>query len=127
MEKLEIKTSTAPEAIGPYCQAVRIGNTIYLSGQIPLDPETMEMVQGGIKEQTRRVLKNLMAVLKEAGAVLGNVVKTTVYLSDMSQFADMNSVYAEFFENHKPARATVQVAGLPKEALVEIEAVAVLD
>jgi 2-iminobutanoate/2-iminopropanoate deaminase len=124
MEKKIVKTSAAPAAIGPYSQAVRVGNTLYVSGQIPLNPATGEMVQGGIKEQTERVLKNIEAVVKEAGGTLDNVVKTTVYLSDMAMFAEMNGVYAAFFTSNQPARATVQVAALPKNALVEIDAIA---
>ena len=126
MELKFISAKDAPKAIGPYSQAVKAGNTIYLAGQIPLDPATMELVPGGIKEQTKRVLDNLEAVLKEAGAGFGNVVRSTVYMKDLSMFADMNMVYESMFKDHKPARVTIQVAGLPKEALVEIEAVAVI-
>lgn len=126
MEKTVIKTAKAPGAIGPYSQAISAGNVIYASGQIPLDPATGVMVPGGIKEQTGRVLLNLQAVLEAAGASLDNVVKTTVYLSDMAQFADMNEVYATFFTGKPPARATVQAAALPKNALVEIDAIAIL-
>jgi len=127
MGQEEIKTGNAPEAIGPYAQAVRAGKTVYLSGQIPLDPATMEMAEGGIEAQTAQVLKNLKAVLEEAGAGVGNVVKTTVYLADITMFAEMNAIYAEFFGYSRPARATVEVARLPKNALVEIDAVAVID
>ena len=126
MEFKFISAKDAPKAIGPYSQAVKAGNTIYLAGQIPLDPATMELVPGGIKEQTKRVLDNLEAVLKEAGAGFGNVVRSTVYMKDLSMFADMNTVYESMFKDHKPARVTIQVAGLPKGALVEIEAVAVI-
>ena len=126
MEKIYISAKNAPKAIGPYSQGVRAGDTIYLAGQIPLDPETMELVDGGIKEQTKRVLDNLEAVLNEAGAGFGNVVRSTVYMKDLSMFAEMNGVYEASFKEHKPARVTIQVAGLPKGALVEIEAVAVL-
>jgi 2-iminobutanoate/2-iminopropanoate deaminase len=124
MKRETVATKNAPEAIGPYTQSVWGGDTLYLSGQIPLDPSTMEMVDGGIVEQTRQVLKNLGAVLEAAGLGFRNVVKTTVYMTDLSQFAEMNSVYGEVFTD-KPARATVQVAALPKGALVEIEAIAV--
>ena len=126
MEKTVIKTSKAPGAIGPYSQAIRAGNAVYASGQIPLDPATGVMVPGGIKEQTARVLTNLKEVLEAAGGSLDNVVKTTVYLADMAQFADMNEVYATFFSEKPPARATVQAAALPKNALVEIDAIALL-
>ncbi|MBI5636360.1 MAG: RidA family protein [Nitrospinae bacterium] len=126
MEKIVIKTANAPGAIGPYSQAIKAGNVVYASGQIPLDPVTGVMVPGGIKEQTGRVLLNLKAVLEAAGGSLDNVVKTTVYLADMAQFADMNAVYATFFADKPPARATVQAAALPKNALVEIDAIAVL-
>lgn len=126
MEKIVVKTPRAPGAIGPYSQAVKAGNVVYASGQIPLDPASGVMVPGGIKEQTERVMLNLKAVLEAAGGSLDNVVKTTVYLADMAQFAEMNSVYATFFTEKPPARATVQVAALPKNALVEIDAIAVL-
>ncbi|MEE8484557.1 MAG: RidA family protein [Nitrospinota bacterium] len=126
MEKKIITTAKAPAAIGPYSQAVKAGDTIFLSGQIALDPQSGEMVEGGVKEQTGRVIKNLEAVLGEAGATLNNVVKTTVYLSDLSHFAEMNEVYESYFASGKPARATVQAAALPKGALVEIDAIAVL-
>ncbi len=127
MEKKIIITAKAPVAIGPYSQAVKAGDTIFLSGQIPLDPQSGEIVEGGIKKQTGRVIKNLEAVLGEAGATLNNVVKTTVYLSDLSHFAEMNEVYESYFASGKPARATVQVAALPKGALVEIDAIAVIE
>lgn len=126
MEKIVIKSANAPAAIGPYSQAIKTGNVVYASGQIPLDPASGLMVPGGIKEQTGRVLQNLKAVLEAAGGKLDNVVKTTVYLADMAQFAEMNEVYATFFTEMPPARATVQVAALPKNALVEIDAIAVL-
>ncbi len=126
MEKIVIKSANAPAAIGPYSQAIKTGNVVYASGQIPLDPASGLMVPGGIKEQTGRVLQNLKAVLEAAGGKLDNVVKTTVYLADMAQFAEMNEVYATFFTEKPPARATVQVAALPKNALVEIDAIAVL-
>lgn len=121
-----VTTRDAPEAIGPYSQAVecRPDRLLFLSGQIPLDPRTGALVGGDVAEQTRRVLHNLEAVLLAAGLARWNVVKTTIYLADLRDFAVVNEVYAEFFGDHRPARATVQVAGLPKGALVEIEAVA---
>lgn len=122
-----INTEGAPQAIGPYSQAVRTGNLVFCSGQLPLDPETGIMVAGGIADQTRQVLKNLQAVLESADSSLDQVVQTTVYLQDLAQFTDMNQVYAEVFGRHKPARATVQVARLPKDALVEITVIATVD
>ena len=116
-----IKTTDAPEAIGPYSQAVTAGDLVFCSGQIPLDPATMTLVGETVAEQTTQVLKNLAKVLKAAGSELGKVVKTTVFLKDMNDFVEMNNVYAEFFGNHKPARATVEVARLPKDVMVEIE------
>jgi len=127
MKKSTIFTDRAPEAIGPYSQAVRAENMLFVSGQIPLEPKTGELTSVGIKEQTKRVLENLKAVVAEAGGTLENVVKTTVYLADLSQFSEMNAVYADYFTQNAPARATVQVAALPKGALVEIDAIAVLD
>ncbi len=124
MKKIFVNTDKAPKPIGPYSQAVRVGDTLYLSGQIALDPQTMQMIDGGIKEQTRKVLENLTAVLKEAGADIGSVVKTTVYLADMAQFPEMNAVYEEFFGTSKPARAAIEASALPKNALVEIDAIA---
>ncbi|MGD8277323.1 MAG: RidA family protein [Gemmatimonadota bacterium] len=119
-----VQTASAPAAIGPYSQGIRIGELVFTAGQIPLDPATMEMVGSTIAEQTDRVMRNLQAILEEAGASLGSVVKTTVYLADMGEFAAMNEVYARWFGEHKPARATVQVGRLPKDAKVEIDAVA---
>ena len=121
-----ISTKKAPAAIGPYSQAIQVGNLLYTSGQIPIDPATGVFVEGGIKEQTRQSLMNVKAVLEEAGLEMGNVVKTTVFLADMNDFADMNSVYAEFFTEPYPARSAVAVKTLPKGALVEIEVVAAL-
>ncbi|MCA1624760.1 MAG: RidA family protein [Acidobacteria bacterium] len=120
-----ISTEKAPGAIGPYSQAVKTGNMVFCSGQIPIDPQTGNFVSEDIGEQTRQVLKNLSAVLEAAGTSLNNVVKTSVFLADMSDFAAMNEVYAEFFNENKPARATVQAARLPKDARVEIECIAV--
>jgi len=124
--KQVISTEKAPSAIGPYSQAIRIGNLVFCSGQIPIDPATGEFVSGGIKEQTEQVLKNLTAVLESAGATLQNVVKTTVFLADMNDFAAMNEVYAKFFSDNKPARSTVQAARLPRDARVEIECIAII-
>lgn len=119
-----INTTSAPGAIGPYSQAVQVGNLVYTSGQIPIDPSTGAFAEGGIKEQTRQSLTNVQAILKEAGLTMNDVIKTTVFLADMNDFADMNSVYAEFFSNPYPARSAVAVKTLPKGALVEIEVIA---
>ena len=119
-----ISTKKAPAAIGPYSQAIRVGNLVYTSGQIPINPATGAFVEGGIKEQTRQSLNNVKAILEEAGTSLANVVKTTVFMADMADFADMNSVYAEFFTEPYPARSAVAVKTLPKGALVEIEVIA---
>ena len=119
-----ISTKKAPAAIGPYSQAIQVGSLIYTSGQIPIDPATGNFVEGGIKEQTRQSLTNIQAILEEAGLTMANVVKTTVFMADMNDFADMNSVYAEFFTEPYPARSAVAVKTLPKGALVEIEVVA---
>ncbi|MCY7346438.1 MAG: RidA family protein [Pyrinomonadaceae bacterium] len=121
-----ISTENAPGAIGPYSQAVKTENMIFCSGQIPIDPATGEFVSGDVAEQTRQVLKNLSAVLKAAGSNLNGVVKTTVFLADMNDFAAVNEVYAEFFNENKPARATVQAARLPRDARVEIDCIAVI-
>ena len=119
-----ISTKKAPAAIGPYSQAIRVGNLIYTSGQIPLDPATGAFVEGGIKEQTRQALTNIKAILEEAGTSMDNVVKTTVFMANMDDFADMNAVYAEFFTEPSPARSAVAVKTLPKGALIEIEVIA---
>ncbi|MBF0308848.1 MAG: RidA family protein [Magnetococcales bacterium] len=119
-----VSTTAAPQAIGPYSQGVRVGEWLFLSGQIPLDPATGVLVEGGIAEQTRQVLQNLRAVLQAAGGDLAQVVKTTLFLVDLDDFAAVNEIYARFFQAPHPARATVQVAALPKGARVEIEAVA---
>jgi 2-iminobutanoate/2-iminopropanoate deaminase len=121
-----ISSPKAPQAIGPYSQAVRSGNLLFISGQIPLDPATGEMVDGDIGVQTRRVLENLGAIVEAAGGSLRDVVKTTIYLTDLNDFLSVNAVYGEFFGQEPPARATVQVSKLPRGAAVEIEAVAVL-
>jgi 2-iminobutanoate/2-iminopropanoate deaminase len=119
-----IKTDNAPQAIGPYSQAVIAGGFVFASGQIPLDPSTGEFVAGGVAEQTEQVIRNLSAVLEAAGTSLGQVVKTTVFLADMSDFAAMNEVYGRYFKVEAPARSTVQAARLPRDARVEIDAVA---
>jgi 2-iminobutanoate/2-iminopropanoate deaminase len=120
-----INTNNAPAPIGPYNQAVKSGTLIYTSGQIPIDPQTGDLVSGGIREQTIQTLENLKAVIEAAGSTLGKVLKTTVFLADMADFPEMNALYAEYFgEDNAPARSTIQVAALPKEALVEIEAIA---
>lgn len=121
-----ISTENAPGAIGPYSQAVKAGNMIFCSGQIPIDPKTGEFVSDDVAEQTEQVLRNLNAVLEAAGSSLNNVVKTTVFLADMNDFVVMNEVYARFFSENKPARATVQAARLPKDARVEIDCIAIL-
>ena len=124
MEKKPIQTSEAPSAIGPYSQAIRIGDFLYISGQIALNPKNMEMMNGEIEEETEWVLKNIEAILKAGGLSLDHVIKTTVYLTDLGEFSRMNQVYEKFFEKTKPARACVQVAALPKGAKVEIDAIA---
>ena len=122
--KTAIKTQGAPAAIGPYVQGVRVGNLLFLSGQIALDPESGAMITGGVAAQTRRVLENLKAVLVAAGSDLRGVVKTTVYLTDMGFFSEMNEAYATFFPEAPPARVTVGVVALPRGASVEIDAIA---
>ena len=121
-----ISTSNAPSAIGPYSQAVKAGNLLFISGQVPLDPATGEVVEGDITIQTRRVLDNVKAILTEAGADFSNVVKTTVFLKDMNDFVPMNRVYAQYYPENCPARSAVQVGRLPKDVSVEIETIAVL-
>lgn len=124
--KKEIRTDYAPKAIGPYSQAVRVGNTVYASGQLPVDPQTGKIVEGTVAEQTTKVLENISAILKEAGMDFSNVVKTTVFLQDLNDFQAMNNVYAQFFKGGiLPARSTVQVAKLPLGVLVEIDFIAV--
>ena len=122
--KKVISTSKAPAAIGPYSQAIQVGNLVYTSGQIPIAPATGSFVEGGVKEQARQSLINVKAILEEAGLTLDNVVKTTVFLADMNDFSDVNAVYAEFFAEPYPARSAVAVKTLPKGALVEIEVIA---
>jgi 2-iminobutanoate/2-iminopropanoate deaminase len=121
-----IKTADAPQAIGPYSQAVRIGDFVFTSGQIALVPETGEFVEGGIKEQTAQVLRNLSALLEAAGSRLDYVLKTTVFLAEMSDFAAMNEVYGQYFNADAPARSTIEAARLPRDARVEIEAIALV-
>jgi 2-iminobutanoate/2-iminopropanoate deaminase len=122
--KKVISTSKAPAAIGPYSQAIQVGNLVFASGQIPIDPATGNFVAGGVREQARQSLTNVKAILDEVGLTLDNVVKTTVFLADMNDFADVNAVYAEFFAEPYPARSAVAVKTLPKGALVEIEVIA---
>ena len=120
-----VATGAAPQAIGPYSQAVSVGDFVFTSGQIPIDPQTGVFVEGGIAEQTEQVLRNLAEVLRAAGTGLEAVVKTTVYLADMNDFAAMNEVYGRYFSNEPPARSTVEAARLPRDARVEIDAVAI--
>ena len=122
-----VSTPSAPAAIGPYSQAIKAGNLLFLSGQVPIDPATGQLVADDIAQQTRRVFENLGAILEAAGLSFDAVVRTTVYLLDMNEFAAMNEVYATFFSAPAPARATVQVSRLPRDARVEIDAVAILD
>ena len=121
-----VRTDKAPAAIGPYSQAVRVGNLVFCSGQIPLDPATSQLVTGDIAAQTRQVFANLGAVLTAAGVSFDHVARTTVYLADMADFAAMNDVYGTFFRDPAPARSTIQAAGLPKNARVEVDVIAVL-
>lgn len=123
--KTIIATESAPKAIGPYSQATGHNGILYLSGQIPLDPATMQIIEGDIAAQTERVMENLKAVLEAAGSSLSQVLKTTVYLKDMSEFARMNEVYGRYFPENPPARATVEVARLPRDVRVEIECIAI--
>ena len=122
-----IHTDNAPKALGPYSQAIKAGNMVFCSGQVPINPETNNFVEGGIKEQTRQALLNAQNILRQAGLELSNVVKTTVFLSDMNDFVVMNEVYADFFSMPYPARSAVAVKTLPKNALVEIECIAVAE
>ena len=125
MEKKVVNTDQAPAAIGPYSQAVKVGEMVFVSGQIPIDPATGDIVQGDIKAQTRQVLTNLNAVLTAAGSSLEKTVKTTVYITNMDEFTQVNEVYSEFFKDQPPARACVEVSRLPKGVAVEIDAIAV--
>jgi 2-iminobutanoate/2-iminopropanoate deaminase len=126
MKKI-ISTTEAPAAVGPYSQAVRAGSTIYCAGQIPLDPKSGQIVSEEIKEQTRRVLDNVTAVLRAEGLTFQNIVKTTIFLTDLADFQAVNDIYMSYFEKDPPARSTVQVSALPKGARVEIEVIAVAD
>ena len=119
-----ISTDAAPKAIGPYSQAIRAGGFLFVSGQIPLDPSTGQMVEGGIEAQARRVMDNLAAVLAAAGASMGNVVRSTIYLADLADFGTVNDIYGSYFSAPAPARATVQVSRLPRDARVEIDVIA---
>ncbi len=125
MANKAISTQKAPQAIGPYSQGMITGDMVYTSGQLGIDPETGEIVNSSIQEEARQSLKNVEAVLKEAGVTLTDVVKTTVFVKDLNQFAEINEVYSEFFDSHKPARSCVEVARLPKDGNIEIEAIAV--
>lgn len=127
MSRQIVHTDAAPAAIGPYSQAVKAGNTVYLSGQIPLDPATMELVSDDVAAQARQVFKNLAAVCDAAGGGLGKIVRVGIYLTDLSRFAEVNAVMAEFFAAPYPARATIEVSALPRGARVEVDAVMVLD
>ena len=127
MTRRTISTKDAPNAVGPYAQGVSTGNLVFASGQVALDPATGALVQGGVEEQTRRVMLNLAAILQAGGSGLDRVVKATVYLTDLGKFDEMNRVYASFFPGDKPARVTVEVSRLPKDALVEIDAIAMTE
>ena len=127
MERDIVATDRAPAAVGPYSQAVRVGDLVFTAGQIPLDPDTSQLVAGDIQAQTRQALQNVQAVLEAAGASLANVVKVTVFLTDMGAFKAMNTIYGEFFSDAPPARSAVQVSALPLGAQIEIEAIAVRD
>ena len=127
MQKQVISTANAPSAIGPYSQAIRAGNLLFVSGQIPIDPSTGNLIEDkSIQAQTRRVLQNLLAIVEAAGGSAQNIVKTTVFLRDMGDFAEMNAVYAVFFSASPPARATVEAARLPRDVSVEIDCIAVI-
>ena len=127
MAKKQIQTDQAPAAIGPYSQAIRAGNMLFISGQIPLNPKTGELVTGDIEAQTKQVIANLKAILEAAGATMNHVVRTTIFLKDMGNFAKVNAVYGEAFSAPFPARATVEVARLPRDVGVEIDAIAQVD
>ncbi len=128
MKKEVIRTPLGPGAIGPYSPAIKVGQLVFVSGQVPLDPATGNVIDDkNIKAQTRRALMNLQGILTASGASIANVVRTTVYLTDLKQFADMNSVYAEFFHTSPPARSTVEVSRLPKDVAIEIDCIAVID
>ncbi len=128
MNKQVVSTSLAPYAIGPYSQGIRVGNLLFVSGQIPIDPSTGKLIESKtIQDQTRRVLQNIVAIVTAAGGSVDSIAKTTVFLRDMGEFADMNAVYAEFFRLAPPARATVEAARLPRDVSIEIDCIAVLN
>ena len=127
MTRKTIHTDAAPKAVGPYVQGVRTGNLLFVSGQVALDPATGALVEGGIEDQTRRVMRNLAAILEAGGSGLDRVVKATVYLTDLDSFDAMNRVYASFFPGDKPARVTVEVSRLPRNSLIEIDAIGIVD
>ncbi len=127
MKKIPISTDKAPAAIGPYEQAIRVGNFIFTSGQIPLDPSTNRLIEGDITKQTKRVMDNLKSVLESSGTSLKNVIKTTIFLTDLKNFEQVNKAYGEYFPDGKPARSTVQVSALPKGAGIEIEMIAIAE
>ncbi len=120
-----INTDKSPAAIGPYSQGIKVDNLLFVSGQMPIDPKTSEIVEGTIMDQTERVIKNLKAILEEAGLTLENVVKTTIFIKDMNDFGNINEVYASYFTKTKPARSCVEVARLPKDVGIEMEAIAI--
>lgn len=126
-DKTVVSTTNAPQAIGPYSQGIRAGSLVFVSGQIPIDPATGDVIKGDIRTQTRRVIENLKGVLEAAGASLEGVVKTTIFLSSMEDYGAVNEVYSEFFKDSRPARATVEASRLPKDVGVEIEAIAIVD
>lgn len=127
MKKEIISTDMAPKAIGPYSQAVKVGNFLFISGQIPIDPKTGELIEGNIKEQTKRVLENLKGIIESLGGSLENIIKTTVFLKNIEDFHDMNEIYAEYFKENPPARSTIEVSRLPRNVSIEIEAIGILD
>jgi 2-iminobutanoate/2-iminopropanoate deaminase len=126
MEKKVVFTEKAPKPIGPYSQAIIAGNLIFTAGQIPIDPATNQVVQGDIKEQTRRVLENLRAILESVGATFDDIVKVTIYMKDLNEFSAMNEVYSEYFKNSPPARTTVEVSRLPRDVKIEIDLIAIV-
>jgi 2-iminobutanoate/2-iminopropanoate deaminase len=126
MKKEVLTTKNAPEAIGPYSQAIKVGGLIYTSGQIPIDPATGQMVQGGIEAQTKQVLENINAILVNAGSSFKNVIKSTVFVKDMNDFTAINNIYGQYFKEPYPARSLVEVARLPKDVLIEIEVIALV-
>lgn len=127
MNKKVISTQNAPAAIGPYSQAIKVGNFLYTSGQVPFDPKTMEVVSQDIKEQTKQVMENLKAIFDEAGTSFDKVIKMTVFIKDMNQFGDINEVYGTYFGETPPARSCVEVARLPRDVGIEIEAIVIVD